>query len=1231
MSRWAWIRTLSVIGVWRTRPYTGELHAELNEVWVTSMTPSGRRVPSFPTDDLAVPAPPLIPRPRRGMLVMPIVGVGAMLGTVALMWTSGLTGARNPLAMMLPVTAVASGIGMFMQGSAGRDLGDLDIQRRRFIEHLGFLGEQLCDAAQLQSTALNWVHPQPSALWTLVGGPRMWEREPTDSDFLQARVGVGDQRLCRRLAIPALPAADCLDQVSVEALRRFAGVYSTVSKAPIALAITGVPAVSIAGDPGPARSLARAVICQLAVLHSPDHLSIDVRASGDLMSHWEWLKWLPHNACQSLSTQCHSVVIIDRDAGIQPPVECSEPGVTAIVLSMGDGAREPVGALRLRVTGQDLALRAGATDEIFGRTDGMSLAEAKACARRLSRHARSELLTSELEMWSSELNVDDVADIGPELRWASLSEHQRLCVPLGTTADGNVLSLNIREAIENGTGPHGLCIGATGSGKSELLRTLVLGMIARHSPDDLNLVLVDFKGGATFLDFSGMHHVAATITNLSDEAYLVTRMKDALTGEMHRRQQQLRRAGNVADVAAYRALKETDAALPPMPTLLIVVDEFTELLTQHPEFIEVFSSIGRLGRSLGMHMLLASQRLDESRLRGLESHLSYRICLKTLTSAESRSVLGVTDAADLPATPGVAILRSSDGTLTRFRTVRVAASMRNVVADPSGMCTVSRFSGVNREQARVAEWNKNPGPTVMESVLGKLEGRGSLAHQIWLQPLQSAPELRRLIDDMEIPLPTGLAAPIGVIDLPLEQRRTPLIVDASGAGGNIAVVGAPQTGKSTAILTLITSMSRLHNSHRIQFYCIDFGGGLLSRLSSVPHVGSIAARGDGELIRRTVAHVESLLRSRNASSRGNCDVFLIIDGWAAFREECGELEAIVTAIAAQGLSVGIHTVLSAARWADIRPALKDQIGTRLELRLADPVDSEIDRRQAGLVPKRLPGRGIADGGDHFVLAHPDFALVDRSRAKARPIPMLPDVVGIDGLPRHTDAPGVVSLGLGEHRLSAVALDFTRQLHLLILGDSDCGKTSALRALCVQLTRAASPDQTKLFLVDYRRSLLGVVGSDYLTDYSFSNYALAERLPELIEVLERRIPTANVTTEQLRDGSWWTGPRYFVVIDDYDLVADVGDSLRPLLRLVPYARDIGLHLIIARRCSGAARAMFEPLLSQIRDTGCPVLLMNGNPEEGSLIRGRRPAPQPVGRGMLIDGDDAQAVQIGWCPP
>ena len=253
------------------------------------------------------------------------------------------------------------------------------------------------------------------------------------------------------------------------------------------------------------------------------------------------------------------------------------------------------------------------------------------------------------------LGLGDVHVFDPNAAWRDRPARDRLRVPIGLGEGASLVHLDIKESAQQGMGPHGLVIGATGSGKSEFLRTLVLGLAMSHSPEQLNMVLVDFKGGATFAGMSEMPHVSAVITNLAQELTLVDRMQDALSGEMVRRQELLREAGNFASIRDYEKARAAGEPLEPMPSLFIVVDEFSEMLSAKPEFIDLFVAIGRLGRSLGLHLLLASQRLEEGRLRGLESHLSYRVGLRTFCASESRAVLGVPDAYELPPVPGLGL------------------------------------------------------------------------------------------------------------------------------------------------------------------------------------------------------------------------------------------------------------------------------------------------------------------------------------------------------------------------------------------------------------------------------------------------------------------------------------------------------------------------------------------------------------------------------------------------
>ncbi|HTY27787.1 MAG TPA: type VII secretion protein EccCb [Mycobacterium sp.] len=1167
--------------------------------------------PPFPTDDVLLEAPLVLPELPGLVRLVPIVALAAAGAAGVLMWVSRSGGTTAAMTLMLPGMMLISVLGMMLQN---RGRGGFDRKRRRYLHHLGALSRELWETAERQRLSLSWTHPAPKALWTRVGGPRMWERSADDSDFGHVRLGLGTQRLCRGLALPPVAPVEDLDPATADALRRFVHAHATIDDVPIALALTGVARIAIVGPPAEVRALVRSMVCQLAVAHGPDAMRVAAVVGHQRRDCWDWLKWLPHNRHPVSGRSMvfddqldhlppagpHLVLVVDGADGEHP---AARDAMTTVFI----GEAADPNALRLELDTGYLAVRG----DCFARADGMTLSEARVCARRLARYRPACPESEDVLDW----NVDG---------WDARSPADRLRVPLGMSAGGTV-ALDIKEAAEGGDGPHGLCVGATGSGKSELLRTIVVGMVARHSPDELNLVLVDFKGGATFLGLDGLHHVAAIITNLADEAQLLARAKDALAGEIHRRQQMLRRADNAVNLAAYRRSRSRDQSLPALPALLVVVDEFAELLHHHPDFADLFAMIGRVGRSLGVHLLLASQRLDEGRLRGLESHLSYRICLKTSTAAESRSVLGVPDAAELPTTPGAAYLRGADGRLTRFRATYLGAPARSEEPPDSGPA-VRLFTSVP---------DVTPAPrtgdhrTVMDILVKRFAGRGSRAHPVWLPPLARSPRLCELSD-------TGgaeLAVAIGVVDLPFEQRRIPLVVDTGGAGGNVAVVGAPQSGKSHTVRTLVIALTARHEPRRIQFYCLDFGGGTLAPLRTLPHVGSVAARREHELVRRIVAHVEEIVRSREAGDADEYgDVFLVVDGWQTVREEFSDLESSITAMASHGLSFGVHVILTAGRWADIRPNLKDQIGTRVELRLGDPVDSEMNRKQAALVPLGAPGRGVTRDGDHFTIATSSLADVACQQSwRAPAVRLLPAAVDHTALRMQADDEDGILIGIGESDLAPLAVDFERQPHLLIVGDRQCGKTATLRMLCLEIVRGTTPGRTQLFIVDNRRTLLGVVAPDYLTGYTYSSVGLAEHLPTLADSLRRRLPPPDATAEQLRTRSWWSGPEFFVVVDDYDLLsAGPGDALGPLLDVLPHAIDVGLHLIVARRCAGWARAMYDPVLAHLRDGGCMTLLMSGSPEEGAVIGTHRATPQPPGRGLLVTHRGAQRVQVGWCP-
>jgi S-DNA-T family DNA segregation ATPase FtsK/SpoIIIE len=295
-------------------------------------------------------------------------------------------------------------------------------------------------------------------------------------------------------------------------------------------------------------------------------------------------------------------------------------------------------ALRLRVTEDAVETvsrdrRGNHKTRPLGRPDQLSLIRARALARQLAPYRiavaseAKDSLGKDIDLLDLLGAPGDAADFDPVPLWAGGSTWDHLRVPIGVTDRGEPLELDLKESALGGMGPHGILIGATGSGKSETIRTLVLALAMSHSSEKLNMVLVDFKGGATFLGLEHLPHVSAFITNLADELPLVDRMQDALQGELIRRQELLRAAG-YSSIHDYEKARANGAELAPLPTLVIIVDEFGELLATKSEFMDLFVMIGRLGRSLGVHLLLASQRLEEGRISSLETHLSYRLGLR---------------------------------------------------------------------------------------------------------------------------------------------------------------------------------------------------------------------------------------------------------------------------------------------------------------------------------------------------------------------------------------------------------------------------------------------------------------------------------------------------------------------------------------------------------------------------------------------------------------------------
>ncbi|MET7995526.1 type VII secretion protein EccCb, partial [Amycolatopsis sp. NPDC005232] len=567
---------------------------------------------------------------------------------------------------------------------------------------------------------------------------------------------------------------------------------------------------------------------------------------------------------------------------------------------------------------------------------------------------------------------------------------------------------------------------------------------------------------------------------------------------------------------------------------------------------------------------------------------------------------------------------------------------------------------------------------------------GPPAHEVWLPPLDESNSLDTMLPNLNPTDDRGLSpvgffgngrlqVPLGIVDRPFEQRRDLLWADFSGAAGHAVIAGGPQAGKSTMLRTLIMSMALTHTPDEVQFYCLDLGGGTLAGLADLPHVGGVAvARREPDKARRIVAElttlmteregrfgalgIDSMTEFRNRKRRGEIsaeqdpfgDAFLIVDNWRAIRDDFDELEASITRLAQQGLSYGIHVVISANRWADLRPAIKDMLGTRFELRLGDPTESDIDRRVAVNVPAGRPGRGLTreklqmltglpriDGSsdaESLAAGVADAVAKIRGAWRGRSAPqvrLLPEMITYDEVlkidaNRNTK---LVPFGVNEDNLAPVYLDFDAEPHFFAFADGESGKTNLLRQIGRGIAERYSPQEGVILLVDYRRTMLGFLEGDSLLGYAVSSNQLDSMVQDVHGSMTRRLPGPDVTQDQLRNRSWWTGPELFILVDDYDLVAtQTSNPLKPLADFLAQAKDVGLHLIIVRRTGGASRASYDPVIGKLKEIAAPGMVMNGSKDEGVLIGNIRPAAMPPGRGVMLSRKNGrQLVQVSWIQP
>ena len=945
-------------------------------------------------------------------------------------------------------------------------------------------------------------------------------------------------------------------------------------------------------------------------------------------------------------------------------------------------------------------------------------------ARALARWApMSAGELSEMDSQGGELlralGISDPRNLDVDRLWAESrgrGDAKWAMVPVGVKPGGELQYVVLRAKDFGGFGFHSVVIGTSGSGKSEYFLSLCNGIALTHSPETFIVIFVDMKFESAAQDLAGLPHVAGSLSNLGkDDRHLAARMRKAIDGEIARRYALFKNAG-ARDANEYEEMRLAGRDLEPVPILLVIIDEYLELFQHHPEWIDLVIHIGQEGRGCNVFFTLGGQRLDLSSLSKAKSNIAFRVALRAETAEDSRDVIGSDAALHLPSKEaGYALMKVGPRELEQFRCFYVSAPF--VV--PKKVVETNKTVDMSFRQPRALTWEYQPlsdedsaalavadEPDEPDEFLFHADGfkkkklldviRESLVahparapHQIWLPPLEVSERADDLVyrwrgkpwhvDYGDNP---GLVFPIAIEDIPEDHLQQVHVIDAEM--DNIMVVATAQRGKSTTLMTLMTTAALMYRPERVTFFCM---GASLYPVEEYPHVAGVVSLTDSEGVSRTIATLEGLIRSREAAFKqyqidiaefrerrfgpaGGAgtdpadkfgDVFLVIDNFGELYEKDYGLGDRAIAIARQGLSYGVHVITSASAWlVGQKQALLNVSNARIQLRLSNPDETQmgtgIEHRRAARNTLDRPGFGLTRRGHEILVGVPEIvgpsgevvptrqvgAVIAGSTGigKVEKLARLPERVALRQIiDAYAGGPGAadplnIPFALGESALQPVALPARTTPSLLVVGRAQCGKTTALAALGQAVTRMYTPEQAQITIIDPKTTLIGKVQGPHVRAYAYTVDDIDQVIGELAAALHDRLPPSGLSQEELLNRPRWEGPHHFILIDDEQELRPNGvlgkqAATAPLWGLIERSREIGLHVIAARLPGNwAGVSVMNPFLQKLTGSRTPTLFMDNDPATVKVFARVSAQQLPPGRGLMVNTEgDIEGVLVG----
>lgn len=980
---------------------------------------------------------------------------------------------------VMMVTMLGGAGAALFQGVGGGD-GELDRKRQNIDLQLAESAIDVHETASAQHAAALHFHPNPANLRRLIErrAATFWSGDVTaEAEGALLRIGVGIEQLSVELRPADSTGVDetqehLYEEYSAVAVSRFRSLMSVVPEVPVAREMDS-PAYGFRGDQDRINGLIRAMLLSATYKYSPNKVLVGV-ISRDT-KEWGWTKWLPHSrnrlrepgpsgyrqlawrtvedfvadisdrvdALAATGTRMY-VVVDDPDVALRFPVDYPDgiPGVTFLAANVysDDDVTKKLHRLKIRVDGDRLRLHQSG---IAARADYVSVFDAELTARAMApirpvgfgfdadaqpapTQAVNSIDPASLPTIMEYLGVGNVDEFDlkthvwdPNEYTSSLETMFGYVLDENNTPTGELAKLDLREVAAGGTGAHGMMSGITGTGKSFMMTAIMLGLILANSPSKLRMVMADFKGGATWRKFQGrIGHEVATITNLEEASDLLERLKDVLEGEIIYRQTLFSKYKDIDNIRQYREQARTHPEMEQLPYLLFIADEVHEFLQQHREYRDVFVSLGRIGRSLGLVLLLASQYLDEQAVGDFVKHAMYGISLKVSKPVESKTVLhGNENAIRLPDAMVALfskVVNKQDRIYQRVQAWNWESNYRRPITGGDALIApgaslparngtevhaedVTEFGMYHRPRGADAPVEDEPEPvpvanteksdmTLAEAAIRLVErcSRQYRSRELWTEPLRHPLSIPHVATGWA-PEPGKLQLRIGDVDEPRRHRRFPMVVDFTGSLSNCLVAGSHKTGKTNTIRALIAASEMTYPADQMSWYIYDYMGSDLAGMATWPNVGGYASKTDEDMVARLwgeinrvidlrtevmgdngIRHIDQYL-ARKAELGVTADpyghIFFAVDGLDQMLTDAGQDYMQVrdewVQLLSYGPRVGVHIVYTTREVTGRMPKIVDQTGIKVYHNMEDPQVMDPTVR-AGIksIPITMPGGSI---------------------------------------------------------------------------------------------------------------------------------------------------------------------------------------------------------------------------------------------------------------------------------